>query len=76
MPDHANPPPPDVEAYQSVLLKCANIIGAFRWRLNAAGYPFREPPGIPETIAEIDRLCFPQEATKGKKRANTTANAQ
>ena len=46
---------------RDTLALAALTVGAFRWRLRAAGYPFREPPGVDSLSTQIDALLHPEE---------------
>lgn len=67
----SNPPPsdPTPETLRLALAEAALVIASFRWRLRAAGYPFREPSNVDATIARIDALVHPEEMQRAKTKA-------
>jgi hypothetical protein len=56
--------PPELARAHEALAEAALVVASFRWRLRAAGYPFREPPGIDGLIARIDAILYPDEARR------------
>lgn len=64
----------DLGRLQMALAEAGLVIAAFRWRLRAAGYPFREPPNVSETIARIDALVHPDECKPAKRAMNSKQN--
>jgi hypothetical protein len=58
-------PPTDPKTL--LLMECSLILSSFRWKLEKAGYPFREPPNLNQTLAQIDALCFPPELVNTRK---------
>jgi len=67
------PVDPIAHAMRELLMESALCIASFRWKLRAAGYPFKEPPNVQRIIAEIDNLVFPLEQNvkqnSGKQRS-------
>lgn len=45
--------------YALLLMEAVTLIGSFRHKLRAAGYPFREPPGVDALIHKADRTLYP-----------------
>lgn len=56
--------PPEVAQARTALARAAITIASFRWKLRAAGYPFREPPGVDTALASIDAVLYPDEARR------------
>ena len=56
--------PPEVAQARTALARAAITIASFRWKLRAAGYPFREPPGVDVALASIDAVLYPEEARR------------
>lgn len=56
---------PEVEQARIALARAAMTIASFRWKLRAAGYPFREPPGVDRALDSIDAVLYPEERRKG-----------
>lgn len=53
--------PPEVAKARTALARAAITIASFRWKLRAAGYPFREPPGVDMALDSIDAVLYPEE---------------
>jgi hypothetical protein len=53
--------PPELGRAHEALAEAALVVASFRWRLRAAAYPFREPPGVDGLIARIDAILHPEE---------------
>jgi hypothetical protein len=43
--------------YRAALIEASVALSSFRWRLNAAGFPFREPPDLARLMERIQTLC-------------------
>lgn len=56
--------PPEVAQTRTALARAAMTIASFRWKLRAAGYPFREPPGVDMALDSIDAVLYPEERRK------------
>lgn len=63
-PEPLNEVPPEVAQARTALARAAITIASFRWKLRAAGYPFREPPGVDVALASIDAVLYPEEARR------------
>lgn len=63
-PPHPADTPPEVAQARTALARAAITIASFRWKLRAAGYPFREPPGVDVALASIDAVLYPEEARR------------
>lgn len=62
----ATPPSPAIPPRAaSALMTAAVLLSAFKNKLDRAGYPFTQPPGVRECLTEIDAILYP--ATKSKK---------
>jgi hypothetical protein len=53
--------PPEVQQARTALARAAITIASFRWKLRAAAYPFREPPGVDLALDSIDAVLYPEE---------------
>ena len=60
----SEPLTPEEREVRNVLAAAGIAIGAWRWRLAAAGYPFREPPGLDHLIGRIDAVLYPEESKR------------
>lgn len=60
--------PDDPTVLRAALAQAGLTIAAFRWRLRAAGFPFREPIDTERTIARIDALVYPEETARAKSK--------
>lgn len=60
----AKPAPPLDESTRRLLMEASLTIASFRWRLEKAGYPFREPPAVGRILAQIDGAVYPDENRK------------
>ena len=63
-------------AQDSLLARSAHMLVQWRHALEKAGYPFREPPGGAQLIADIDAAAFPDArcGTRAERRAEMRAD--
>ena len=46
---------------RELLLQAGLMLSAYHWRLEKAGYPFREPSGMADLQTRIDAFLFPDD---------------
>ncbi len=60
---------------RETLMQASLVLSSFRWKLQKAGYPFCEPPGVTAMLRDIDALCFPEPEKQNKKQGKAKAAA-
>lgn len=61
---------------RGLLMETALQLSSFRWRLKAAGYPFREPPGLNCLQIKLDQTLHPEQFKPPRDKAQQQQQQQ